>query len=256
MITDYFERKVLRFPPNTNWVVQKAKIDFESEIYKKIQEQAEQKSQFTMSASQAGISRSVNKKYMSQLQGCLAEEYCSIFLTETIEEADLSTSWKVLRYDNVRTDGFRSAVDEYDIKIEHTENLCEFIVESRSSINKNRTLLKGILDFQIILRYISSAKHSEKTCDFHIRPLFQFTSKTNRSYSELKFEEHLLNGELDLFLVAGYYIENRKDKVYEKSLGQGGSVYEVIDIIDSYDMDAFQDLLINVLKSASSNVVL
>lgn len=125
---------------SVKWEIAKAIIDFNSQLYAIASTQSEQKSQFTMGASQAGQERSSELKFQMQLMGTLAEIYSQEYLIEIITAANFSGLWKVIRYDDVRTDGFRSAANEYDIKIEALDGTKDFKVESRSSIAHDRSL--------------------------------------------------------------------------------------------------------------------
>lgn len=230
------------------WEVAKALIDFKSQLYSKAISQSKQKSQFTMDASQAGRYRSPGLKFQMQLMGILAEIYSQEYLIEIIANENLSGQWKVIRYDDVRTDGFKSPANEYDIKIQSANGAKEFKVESRSSIAHDRSLKNAIEQFDIIGPYSSVAKSGEGLADFFIRPLYEFLPFATKKYLPSNFESHLKAEEIKLHLVAACTKNDMIERGYNKSMNQGGTLYRVIKIVDGYDVKKFSPVLIDKLK--------
>ncbi|HET7116612.1 MAG TPA: hypothetical protein VFI29_08985 [Hanamia sp.] len=230
------------------WKIAKANIDFNSALYAKAVSQAKMKSQFTMDASQAGKYRSPELKYQMQLMGILAEIFAHEYLSEIISNADLSRHWKVIRYDDVRTDGFKSPANEYDIIIQSVNAAKEYKVESRSSIARDRSLKNAIEQFDIIGPYSSLAKQGEAFADFFIRPLYEFIPFASEKYLQSDFEKHLKKDEIKLYLVAGCTKKEMIEKGYNKSMKQNGSLYRVVKIVFGLDLEKFKNVLIEDLK--------
>lgn len=244
----HFNYNTITLNTGVKWEVAKALIDFKSQLYARATAQSKQKSQFTMDSSQAGNFRSPELKFQMQLMGILAEIYSQEYLIEIIAEANLSGQWKVIRYDDVRTDGFRSAANEYDIKIQSSNGAKEFKVESRSSIAYDRTLKSAIEQFDIIGPYSSVAKSGEGLADFFIRPLYKFLPFASQKYLPSNFERHLKAEEIKLNIVAGCTIKEMIEKGYNKSMNQSGTLYRVVKIVDGYDVKKFSPVLIDNLK--------
>lgn len=230
------------------WKIAKANIDFNSALYAKAVSQAKMKSQFTMDASQAGKYRSPELKYQMQLMGILAEIFAHEYLSEIISNADLSRHWKVIRYDDVRTDGFKSPANEYDIIIQSVNAPKEYKVESRSSIARDRSLKNAIEQFDIIGPYSSLAKQGEGFADFFIRPLYEFIPFASEKYLQSDFEKHLKEDEIKLYLVAGCTKKEMIEKGYNKSMKQDGSLYRVVKIVFGLDLEKFSNILMEDLK--------
>ncbi|HUZ62052.1 MAG TPA: hypothetical protein VMU83_24975 [Hanamia sp.] len=230
------------------WEVAKANIDFNNALYEKAVSQAKMKSQFTMDASQAGKYRSPELKYQMRLMGILAEIFAQEYLMEIISNVNLPEHWKVIRYDDVITDGFKSAANEYNIKIQSENESKEYKVESRSSIARDRSLKKAIEHFDIIGPYSSLAKPGESFVDFFIRPLYEFIPFASQIYLPGNFEKHLQSGEIKLHLVAGCTKKEMIEKGYKKSMKQNGTLYRVVKIVSGFDVNKFNKVLIEELK--------
>lgn len=230
------------------WEIAEAIIDFNSPFYSKATPQSKQKSQFTMVASQAGQYRSPELKFQMQLMGILAEIYAQEYLKEIIASENLSADWVVIRYDDVRTDGFKSAANEYDIKIKSVKGTREFKVESRSSIARDRSLKTVIEQFDIIGPYSSVAKSTEGLADFFVRPLYEFIPFATTKYLPGNFEKHLKAEEIKLYIVAGCTKKNIIEKGYNKGMNQAGTLYRVIKIVNGYDVKSFNKAIIDALK--------
>ena len=230
------------------WEIAKANIDFNSPLYAKAVSQAKMKSQFTMDASQAGKYRSPRLKYQMQLMGILAEIFAQEYLIEMISNANLSKHWKVIRYDDVRTDGFKSAANEYDIIIQSVDGSKKYKVESRSSIARDRSLKNAVEQFDIIGPYSSLAKQGEGFADFFIRPLYEFIPFASEKYLQPDFEKHLKENQIILHLVAGCAKKEMIEKGYNKSMKQNGTLYRVVKIAFGFDLEKFSNILIEGLK--------
>ena len=230
------------------WEIAKANIDFNSSLYTKAVSQAKMKSQFTMDASQAGKYRSSELKYQMQLMGILAEIFSQEYLIEIISNANLSERWKVIRYDDVRTDGFKSAANEYDIKVQSMNGSKEYKLESRSSIARDRSLKNAVEHFDIIGPYSSLAKQGEEFTDFFIRPLYEFIPFASQKYLQSNFEKHLKAQEIKLHLVAGCTKKEMVEKGYNKSMKQNGTLYRVVKIVNGFDIKKLAIVLIDGLK--------
>ena len=196
--------------------------------------QAKLKSKYTMDFNQAGVSRSNNIKYQKQLQGIIAEIGIQELLDFFFKTEEISA--EVIRWDDIRTDGFKSSENEFDIKIKTDKK--EFLVESRSSISYKTTISQAIINLDIIGPYISSVKKNEKRCDFYIRPLFQYEKLSSRIEHE-KTEEFIKNREMLLYIMAGITYDELMQKGYEGSLGQYGTRYKLIKMIDADDIVNF-----------------
>lgn len=230
------------------WKIAEANIDFGDALYAKAVSQAKTKSQFTMDASQAGKYRTPELKYQMQMMGILAEIFSQEYLIEIISDSHLSEHWKVFRYDDVRTDGFKSAANEYDIIIQSVDGSKKYKLESRSSIARDRSFKNAVEQFDIIGPYSSLAKQGEDFVSFFIRPLYEFVPFATQTYLQSNFEKHLKAGEIKLHLVAGCTKKEMIEKGYNKSMKQGGTLYRVVKIPLGFDLVEFSNILIQTLK--------
>jgi hypothetical protein len=234
-----------------NWGVAKANINFSGELLKKAEDQAEKKSKYTMPADQRGKYRNDNIKFQKQLMGTLAEIYVEQFLKEILRDFKLNQCWSIERYDDVRTDEFKSPENEYDIRIGHLEKDVNFLVESRSSICYDRSLVKGINQFDIIGPYTSDYKNFERANDIYIRPLYEYQDFKENSYHPLTFKESLKKGKINLYIVAGCSKKRLKEWGYDKNMGQGSTKYRVIKIINATDAMKSREKIGEMLESKS-----
>src|SRR5690554_6708423 len=202
-------------------------IDFLHSDFQIAIDQAKKKSQFTMDAGQDGVDRDAILKYNRQLMGIIAEIACKKYLERVLEKNEV-LDWEVIRYDDVRTDGFRSPNNEYDIKISNGE--VEYFIESRSSITHDREFYIGLKQFDIIGPYTSVAKSNEDYNDIYLRPLYQYIDFKNIQYDAINFEEYLKIGKVKLYLVAGCLKEDMINSEVEKSMNQGKTNYKVVPI--------------------------
>jgi hypothetical protein len=231
------------------WSVIRAEIDFASEQYTIAVEQATKKSQCTMEASQSGAKRDQVVKYNMQLMGIVAEIACKSYLEKIVQDNKLSDLWKVVRYDDVRTDNFKSPENEYDLKLNQVQESEEgFYVESRSSITYDRSFQEGLENYDIIGPYTSIAKVGEDTNDIYLRPLYEYVNFKNKDYTKEHFEALLKDRKIILYLVAGCTKQELEKMGIVKSMGQGASKYKVLPIIKSLDIIDFQTTISNLLK--------
>jgi hypothetical protein len=231
------------------WSVIRAEIDFASEHYTIAVEQATKKSQCTMEASQSGAKRDQVVKYNMQLMGIVAEIACKAYLEKIVKDNKLSDLWKVVRYDDVRTDNFKSPENEYDLKLNQVQESEEgFYVESRSSITYDRSFQEGLENYDIIGPYTSIAKVGEDANDIYLRPLYEYVNFKNKDYTKEHFEALLKDKKIILYLVAGCTKQELEKMGMVKSMGQGASKYKVLPIIKSLDIIDFQTTISNLLK--------
>ena len=230
----------LRLSNNRNWSVAKAQINPEDEIFTKAKEQARKKSIYTMNASQSGSYRSPEFKFNRQLMGTLAEIYVQKFLIESVKNVGLSKNWQIIRYDDVRTDEFKLPENEYDIKAcTFNEDDKEYFIESRSSIVKNRTLEEAINSFHIIGAYSSIVKPGEKPNDFYILPL-HFVVKNASKYLPSKYEEYILKGYIEIYIVSGCSNNYLEKNGRVDNLNQGITKYKVLKACEATDAENFK----------------
>ena len=234
---------------NCSWNVIPVRLDLEHPEFARACEQARLKSKHTMNASQSGENRDSFKKYNMQLMGIIAEMASKKYLEVIIERSDIE-DWEVVRYDDVRTDNFKSGADEYDLKIASVSDPAEnYVVESRSSITSDRSFQVGLENFDIIGPYTSVAKTGEEYNDLYIRPLYEYKDFMQKKYEQINFEELLLKKKIKLYLVAGCTKDEMKSKGKQKSMGQGKSIYQVLPIMWAKDVIDFQDDVISLINS-------
>jgi hypothetical protein len=244
-----FEFINIKLSNGVDWIVAKAKIDFDSDSFTRAQKQAKSKSQHTMAANQAGAYRSPELKYNKQLMGTLAEICVQDFLISAIKDADMQSNWKVERYDDVRTDNFESSKDEYDIKTYKINNQSiSYLVESRSSIVKDRTLQAAIESFHIIGAYSSIAKLGEGENDFYILPLHYYSNQFSR-FLPSQYELKLLQNEISIYLVAGCTNIKLQDKGHIDNLQQGATKFKLLRANDADDSMGFKKDFISILNA-------
>lgn len=233
------------------WNVTPVRLDFTHPEFDRAREQARLKSKHTMAASQSGETRGQGIKYNKQLMGIIAEMACKKYLEVIIERSDIE-NWEVVRYDDVRTDNFVSGADEYDIKIGLVSDPGEkYLVESRSSITHDRSLISGLENYDVIGPYTSVSKSGEDYNDFYIRPLYEYKDFKNKDYDSGNFENLLINRRIKLYLVAGCTEDDMKYKGKPKNMGQKGTIYQTLPILWAKDIVDFKEDVINLLKSNS-----
>jgi hypothetical protein len=229
---------------NKIWNIAKAIINPSGPLFQLASEQAKLKSQHTMASSQSGIVRNDETKYQRQFMGCLAEIYVEEYLNELLNENNLNGAFLVQRYDNVRTDGFKSPANEYDLKLCNQVTKHEFTIESRSSIAYNRSIIKAIEQFDIIGPYSSIAKGEEKYNDFYVRPLYEVTRAEQSNYSANDFEKHIRAGSINLYITGGCTKKEMIEKGYQKSMQQNKTQYQVVKLTNGFDAIEFKKEMI------------
>ncbi|MEO5651009.1 MAG: hypothetical protein ABIR03_13950 [Ginsengibacter sp.] len=231
----YFSFLELKLFNGRVWNVAKALIDPHGDLFALAMKQAKLKCEFTMSFSQSGELRSRETKYQRQLMGCLAEIYSEEFLKEFLVENKLDKTYFIQRYDNVRTDGFRSAANEYDLKMIHFVSGKSYTIECRSSIAHNRSLINAIEQFDIIGPYSSSAKGEEKYCSVYIRPLYEVIFPEQLHYNPDDFEKKISMGAINLYIAGGCFRKEMMKDGYQKSMKQNNTNYRVVKLINGFD---------------------
>lgn len=237
---NYFTNLKFRLYNQQIWNVSRALIDPAGMLFQLAVEQAKLKSQFTMRSSQSGKLRDAETKYQRQLMGSLAEMYAEQYLNELLSENQLDDRYLVHRYDDVRTDGFRTASNEYDLKILNRVTQKSYLVESRSSIAYNRSILKAIEQFDIIGPYSSVAKGEEKYNDFYVRPLYAVEPSEQSSYLSNHFENLIKRGLIHLYISGGCLKKQMIEKGYQKSMGQSNTRYRVVKLLQGFDATEFK----------------
>ena len=181
--------------------------------------------------------------------GTLAEVFCQKYLEEILISNGMEGDWRVIRYDDIRTDEFKSPANEYDIKINNNLGR-SYSIESRSSITYDRSFIQGLEAFDIIGPYSSIAKSGEKMNDFYLRPLFEFTDWKSTKYNPMEFENYLKKGQVKLFIVAGTTKEVMIKAGYDKSMRQGATKYRVVKIINANDALTFHKTLCEKIQNS------
>lgn len=200
-------------------------------IMKCAMELAKEKTKFTMDQNQASIPRDEITKLQKCCQGILAEMFVHFLLVERY-------GFTVLRYDLERS-SFVYSTDEYDLKI-LVSNSC-YEVESRSSNVHHQSVANFISRDVIIGPYVNSIKKIEELADFHFRPIYM-PDFSPFEYKDGKYiySQKMINGDVELVITG---VATKYDFIkygYEKSLGQRGTTYKVVDaktIGDIYEMD-------------------
>jgi hypothetical protein len=205
--------------------------------------QAELKSKHTNNVNQNGENRTDYKKFVKQFQGVLGEMAIREMLFRSFKRED-GCNMNIIRWDDVRTDGFKSAENEYDILIENTSN--NFYVESRASVNYKFSFTEDtLINMDTIGKYSNLIKKKEKKSDFYIRPLFQLINpERNYTLDSFDFYELFMEGGIILYITGGCSKEMMYGKNSEiKSMGQNNAEYQTLSIIKGWDV---QELLINM----------
>jgi hypothetical protein len=244
----HFQLMPLRIFNNKIWNVLKVIIDPQNDLFKLAKEQAKLKSKFTMASSQSGKVRDNETKYQRQLMGCMAEIYADEFLKEFLLEFELNYLFSILRYDNVRTDGYKSAANEFDLKMVASFIKQSYTIECRSSIVFNRSLENAIEQFDIIGPYSSTAKEGEKYCHIYIRPLFEVVTSEQKNYTSNDFEKLISAGFINLYIAGGCFRSDMIEKGYQKSMKQNETNYRVVKLTEGFDAIEFKEQLKERIK--------
>jgi hypothetical protein len=231
-----------------DWQLVRVTADEINAALPKAIDQSRKKALYSMAYGQDSKVRSDGLKFQMQLMGTIAEIAVADYLSISLKKAGLSDKWQVVRYDDVRTDGFRSPEGEYDIKLIQGDNI-EMDVESRSSIAYNRSLEVALNQYDIIGPYTSDVKKNEALRDFYARPLYAYLDYQSKSeYSNLNFEKLLNQGRVELYIVGGCNRDQMAEKSFPKSMGQGRTRYNVVPILQGYDAIAFSEHITRTLS--------
>ncbi len=236
---------------NAKWPIIECRFERNSKSLIRVWNQAQQKSLFTMNSSQSGQKRSQELKLNRQFMGMLGEIGSQKYLEKTLLNNNLLDEWSVIRYDDVRTDEFRSPENEFDIKIINTNNPEKFIlIESRSSITYNRSLEQGLNQYDIIGPYSSNNKFNEGRNHIYLRPLFEWTNFKSDIYDSRFFKNYFDSGQIKLYIVAGCTFEEMMgEKGIKKTMGQGNTIYNTLPIRYSTNPVKFKDVIKMSLKT-------
>lgn len=180
------------------------------------------KSQHTNNENQYGEERNSVLKIDRQLQGALAEiavqQLIQKLIINKLNNKFPNLNAKIIRYDEVRTDNFRFAKGEFDLKILIGE--VEKTIEVRSSKIRNENFQQQ----NIIGRYENNVKKFEKPNDFYIKPVFLIPNKCSAESVELI--QHLTK-DLKLFIVGGSTLEDMQNNSVVGSLGKNTTLYQL-----------------------------
>jgi hypothetical protein len=215
------------------------------------QTHTKRKMSHTRDESQSGVARSSELKYQKQLMGSIAETTVFGLFNLYLKKQDLAEDWRVELYDTVRTDDFMTPEGEYDLRLVNNrrQDVCYYI-ESRSSIAHDRALAVALAQFDIIGPYKSSIKKNEPLKDFYVRPLYAYLDYETVTYSSAKFLELFLSGRVQLYLVGGCTRSQMSENGFPKTMGQKGTVYQVVRILDGLDLFDFLGAVANVLRGS------
>lgn len=217
------------------------------------------KSQHTMSNSQAGNVREPIVKFQNQLQGILSEMAVEEYLKELFNK---NNNVLVERYDDVRTDNFKSSRNEFDIRL-HLLNQKDgsigksFDFEIRSSkhrhdFDKSESLFDSALKKPIIGPYESRSKNQEAYCDFYIRPIIAMPSYGNHDKDAIF--RNIYQDKAKILLLGGCGIKTMKENSYIGSLGQNGTNYALVDLTKDNDMINFSRKLVNFVNKQDKKI--
>ncbi len=201
------------------------------------------KSEYTKNENQNAETRARYNKLEKQFEGIVAE----IAIVEWLKKVFNGTQIQILRYDDIRKDGFMSAADEFDIKIINFQGQ-EFTVEVRASVNYKYAFNEQTIKlFDTIGPYYNYVKKQEKKAQFYIRPLFQLKNPlgNNARICDFSLLEKFLNDEADLYITGGATYGLMYEKGYETNFGQKNTKYKALKIIDGLDINELERELLN-----------
>lgn len=228
-----------------NWKTYEAIIDTDSDFFKRVKDQAKAKIHFSPNSSQSGQHRSLDVKYQNQLRGGLAEACAKVLIEQYAASKNIQV--EVIRYDDVLTDTtgftFDTIKGEYDIKVK--VNGITKLLESRSSVAHNISILDAIARYDTIGRYTSSTKPDESYNDFYIRPLYEYIDYRLGDFYSQDFESLLKKNTVRLHFTGGADSNLITKKGYNKTMGQGGTKYRVIKILEGFSIDEFLKQLLS-----------
>ena len=200
---------------------------------------AKEKAQHTMSASQAGIERTLSEKEIKQFEGVLAEQMTHMFLLSVLQQNE------VLRFD-IERPNFQYDRNEYDLKIFDSTRKIEYTMEARNSTSYKTTIEEFYTLYDVIIAYTNDLKTSEKPNSFYIRPVIQYATKQPSMPRHTSIDtliDNLMRGEVIAYLTCGVGTEIVREKAYLKSMGQGRTQYAAVKMIDALDINEFVKLI-------------
>ena len=202
--------------------------------------QAYLKSQYTKNGNQNAQPRTPYEKFSKQFEGILGE----ISILKTLEGWFLQnkTNLSVNRYDDVRTDGYKSPSGEYDLKVIAPSGL-EIYIEARASISYKTSLEKaitgdiGLTPLDTIGPYTNFQKMKESGSGLYFRPLFQLKNPNpNLKIKDIDFFKSFINNEFQLFITGGATLEMMDSLGKLKNMGQKNTLYKAIPISQGMDI--------------------
>lgn len=214
---------------NNNFPV--LQIEFDKDDIELAKRQAELKAKYTSDADQNGDVRKTYTKICKQLSGCLSEIAVDYYLRLiSIAKAYDNKLVRIIRYDDIRIDGYRSPENEFDIRILSINPNEKFDVSVRSSINFKRDL-RGITNLNIIGPYTNKVKLKETPSDFYIQPIFQYKKPDeDLKVQDLDFCKLFDEGLFDLYIVGGCTKNMMEQSDKFSSLGQKDTNYRILGI--------------------------
>lgn len=216
-------------------------IEFDPYTIEFAKEQAKRKAEGTASASQNGQPRAHALKVCKQFSGCLSEIAVAYLLgLIAAEEVASGRFMRVVRYDDIRTDGYASAAGEFDIRMLFPAK-DEFLAFGvRSSVSFKQSLQNGISGLNIIGPYTNKVKRTEEPSDFYVQPIFQLKlpDEALKNSSEVDFCGLFDKGLIDLYLVGGCSKATMMSSTKTHSLGQPDTTYRLVGISDGSDCDS------------------
>lgn len=215
---------------------------------------AYKKAKHTINVNQNGVERSQEEKIDKQLQGILSEIAVQKYLDESFGHLN---NVDIIRYDEVRTDDFKSSFGEFDIKIniydrdiskEYKNIKKSFNIEVRSSRTWSKCEDKNFKLGSIIGPYTHKFKRNESLSDFYIKPVV-FKGKNKKS----TLLEAIENNEASFYISGGCSVNKMMNHSYEGSLGQSTTKYQLVDIKSCEDTNilSFFDNLICFIEKLS-----
>lgn len=220
------------------------KVVFDDKAMLKTLEQSYLKSKHTNNENKNGDVRTISKKFDKQIEGILGEIAIEKYIEKICNKINKELGVKIHRYDDIRTDSFKSPKGEYDIKIVINEE--EIIIEARASINYKFALTKETLEYIDTLgTYINPKKSTEKKSDFYIRPLFQLKQPNeNININDISILDYILDDKIELYLTGGCNTEMMFGSLSkEKTMGQSNTIYQTLAISKGWDMQELTEHL-------------
>jgi hypothetical protein len=214
-------------------------------------DQAQAKAPFTHRNDPAARSRTEQEVFNAQLLGTLADIACCDLLQAYFNQQN-ARHFSVERYDDVRTDNFERT-DLYDARLIYGDQLLAEM-EIRSSICNRVSLERMIQIWHILGWYHTADKATEKIREFYIRPIYHYNKYgSNSTYTLAKANSHLLEGDLDLYIVGGATAQILEDKGEVQTgwgLLQRGATYQVVPITEGLDAREFLATVLNFCSNA------